>query len=242
MSSPAACRVEAIRVSVFTVPTDKPESDGTLQWHETTLVLVQASAGGKEGIGYTDADRAAGSLIHERLSKIVIGTDAMAPTAAYMSMWRGIRNLGRPGICSMAISAVDCALWDLKAHLLDLPLVSLLGPVRDAAPIYGSGGFCSYSDHELAAQLSRWVQQGIPAVKMKMGGEPMRDVDRVRAAREAIGADAELFVDANGAYTPRQAILQAEKFSQYGVCWFEEPVSSDDLDGLRLIRDRAPAG
>jgi L-alanine-DL-glutamate epimerase-like enolase superfamily enzyme len=137
---------------------------------------------------------------------------------------------------------VDTALWDLKARLLNLPLVTLLGAARQAVPIYGSGGFTSYSDPQLQQQLSGWVQQGIPSVKMKIGRDAQADIHRVRVAREAIGSQAELFVDANGAYTRKQALAQAEKFSEFGVTWFEEPVSSDDLPGLRLMRDRGPAG
>ncbi len=234
--------VQRLDVSTYTVATDFPESDGTLKWDKTTLVLVSAAAGGKAGLGYTYADAATASLIHEQLAQLVIGTDAMAPTGTYMRMWQHIRNLGRPGICSMAISAVDCALWDLKARLLDLPLVTLLGQVRTGAPIYGSGGFTSYSDRQLAAQLSGWVEQGIPRVKMKIGRDAKQDVRRVEIARDAIGPAAELFVDANGAYGRKQALAQAEIFSDSGVSWFEEPVSSDDLAGLRLMRDRAPAG
>jgi L-alanine-DL-glutamate epimerase-like enolase superfamily enzyme len=142
----------------------------------------------------------------------------------------------------MAISAVDCALWDLKARLLDVPLVTLLGQVRTGAPIYGSGGFTSYSDQQLSSQLSGWVDQGIRSVKIKIGRDTSRDVERVQVAREAIGADTELFVDANGAYSRKQALAQAERFARFDVCWFEEPVSSDDLEGLSLLRDRAPAG
>jgi L-alanine-DL-glutamate epimerase-like enolase superfamily enzyme len=130
----------------------------------------------------------------------------------------------------------------LKARLLGLPLVSLLGPVRDAAPVYGSGGFTSYSIERLRDQLGGWVAAGIPRVKMKIGRHPPDDVGRVRAARDAIGPEAEFFVDANGAYGRKQALAQAERFAELGVSWFEEPVSSDDLDGLRLLRDRGPAG
>ena len=234
--------VKTVQVSSYTVPTDEPESDGTLEWNRTKLVLVEIKAAGKCGLGYTYADTATASLIHETLAGIVIKGDAMSPPAIYASMWRSIRNLGRPGICSMAISAVDCALWDLKARLLNVPLVTLLGQVRSAAPIYGSGGFTSYSDRRLAAQLSEWAEQGIRSVKMKIGRDANRDVDRTKVAREAIGPDTGLFVDANGAYTRKQALAQAEKFARFNVCWFEEPVSSDDLPGLRLLRDRAPAG
>ena len=233
--------IDRLEVKTYTVPTDFPESDGTLEWDRTTLVLVLAGGGGQQGLGYTYANNATATLIHKTLSPILKGMDAMSPTAAYMAMWRCLRNLGRPGICSMAISAVDCALWDLKARWLNVPLVTLLGQVRDAAPVYGSGGFTSYSDRQLAKQLSGWVDQGIPRVKMKIGRDTKRDLDRVRIARHAIGANAELYVDANGAYSRKQAIAQAERFADFGVLWFEEPVSSDDLDGLRLIRDRAPA-
>jgi L-alanine-DL-glutamate epimerase-like enolase superfamily enzyme len=236
-----ATPIDGIHVSHYTIPTDFPESDGTLKWEKTTLVLVEASAGGRRGIGYTYADDATASLIHELLGKVVTGMDAMSPPAAYEAMWHRIRNLGRDGICSMAISAVDCALWDLKARLLALPLVTLLGQVREGAKIYGSGGFTSYSDKQLADQLSGWAEQGIASVKMKIGRDADSDVERVRVARDAIGPRVELFVDANGAYFRKQAIEQAELFSEYDVRWFEEPVSSDDLDGLRLVRDRAPA-
>ena len=240
-SSSHFARIDHVEVSCYTIPTDLPEADGTLEWNHTTMVVVQAAAGGKWGLGYTYADAATAALIHDKLAKLLIGMDATAPTAAYLSMWRHIRNLGRPGICSMAISAVDCALWDLKARLLGLPLVTLLGQLRPAAAVYGSGGFTSYSDQQLADQLSGWVAQGIPRVKMKIGRDAKRDVERVKVAKEAIGLSAELYVDANGAYSRKQAIAQAQIFAGFDVRWFEEPVSSDDLDGLRLVRNRAPA-
>ena len=233
--------VSRLEVKSFIIPTDFPESDGTLEWDRTTIVLVQVEGGGKQGLGYTYADTATAALIHDTLAPYIRGMDAMSPPAIYMAMWRRLRNLGRPGICSMAISAIDCALWDLKARLLGLPLVTLLGQVSEAAPIYGSGGFTSYSDRQLAKQLSGWVNQGIPRVKMKIGRDAQHDVERVRVARSAIGPQAELYVDANGAYSRKQALAQAERFAGLGVRWFEEPVSSDDLGGLRLIRDRAPA-
>jgi L-alanine-DL-glutamate epimerase-like enolase superfamily enzyme len=160
----------------------------------------------------------------------------------WSAMVHAIRNLGRPGISSMAIAAVDAALWDLKARILDLPLVTLLGAVRDAVPVYGSGGFTSYSLDHLKRQLAGWVEEGIPRVKMKIGTHPDQDLGRVRAAREAIGPEARLMVDANGAYHEKQALQQAYAFRDYGVVWFEEPVSSDDLDGLNLLRDQGPPG
>ena len=237
-------RIEKLDVTAYTIPTDFPEADGTLSWNSTTIVVVEATAGGVRSIGYSYADTATARLILDLLSSIVIGRDAMDVPASWDAMVHAIRNLGRPGIVSMAIAAVDAALWDLKARLLDISLVTLLGAVRESVPIYGSGGFTSYPIARLQEQLGGWVSAGIPRVKMKIGSHPGDDIDRVRAAREAIGpvSQAALFVDANGAYSRKQALAQAEAFAASDVTWFEEPVSSDDLEGLRLIRDRAPNG
>ena len=181
------CKVREISVSAYTVPTDFPESDGTLAWDKTTIVLVSASAGDKVGIGYTYANVATAQLINDTLLPLVRGKDAMSVPACWSEMRHAIRNLGRPGICSMAIAAVDSALWDLKAKLLNLPLVSLLGAAQPSVEVYGSGGFTSYSVEQLQKQLGGWVEQGIKAVKMKIGRDPEKDVSRVKAAREAIG-------------------------------------------------------
>jgi L-alanine-DL-glutamate epimerase-like enolase superfamily enzyme len=180
--------------------------------------------------------------VRDLLAPVVVARDAAAVSAAHDAMAHAVRNAGRPGVSSCAIAAVDAALWDLKARLLDVPLVTLLGAVRSEVPVYGSGGFTSYSDAELQDQLARWAGAGICSVKMKVGRNAARDRERVRLAREAVGPATQLFVDANGAYERKQALAQAERFAACGVTWFEEPVSSDDLEGLRLLRDRAPAG
>lgn len=233
--------IDKLEVSAYKVPTDRPESDGTLRWDSTTIVVVEASGGGTTGLGYTYADLATAQLIADKLERHVTGTDVIALRSTWETMAREIRNLGRPGVASMAISAVDIALWDLKARLLGLALVDLLGQVRDEVAIYGSGGFTSYSNRELCEQLASWVELGIPRVKMKVGRNPRDDPERVRQAREAIGDDVDLFVDANGAYRQKQALALADVFwGNWGVKWFEEPVSSDDHAGLRLLRDRVP--
>jgi L-alanine-DL-glutamate epimerase-like enolase superfamily enzyme len=234
--------IERLQVTAYRIPTDFPESDGTIEWQATTLVLVEAIAADQTGIAYTYADAATARLVNDTLAKLIIGRDAMDIPANWLVMVREIRNLGRPGISSMGIAAVDNALWDLKARILGLPLVTLLGAARDSVAVYGSGGFTSYDESRLCKQLSGWVEQGIPRVKMKVGREPDKDFGRVAAARQATGPKVELFVDANGAYTRKQALELAEKFRQLGVSWFEEPVSSDDLDGLHFLRDHVPAG
>jgi L-alanine-DL-glutamate epimerase-like enolase superfamily enzyme len=232
--------VEQVEVSHYRIPTDLPESDGTLEWDHTDLTLVTVRAGKHQGLGYTFAGSQTAAVIHGVLAEVVKGRDAMSPTSAYMAMWQKIRNLGRDGVCSMAISAVDCALWDLKARLLGVPLVTLLGAVRESANVYGSGGFTSYSDEQLAEQLGRWAADGINAVKMKIGRDPSRDPNRVSTARKAIGSATRLYVDANGAYTPRQALEQMVMLAAHDVRWFEEPVTSDNRAGLRFVREHAP--
>lgn len=235
-------KVERLEVSAYTVPTQTPEADGTLAWNETTLVLVRTSACGARGSGYSFADIATAHLIDAHLKRVVLGGNCLNIPELWTAMVHAIRNLGRPGICSMAISAVDNALWDLKGRLLQLSVADLLGRARSAIPAYGSGGFTSYSDTELKRQLAGWIEAGLRDVKMKIGTDPAADVARVRSAREAIGLQPGLFVDANGAYDRKQALAKAAAFAEHGVSWFEEPVSSDDLEGLRLIREHAPPG
>lgn len=246
MAAPAVARAQApitdVRATAYTIPTDAPESDGTIAWDSTTIVVAEARAAGRTGIGYSYTDASACALVRGVLADAVHGLDAMHIPAAWIAMTRAVRNIGRPGLASTAIAAVDNALWDLKGKLLDLPLASLLGAARPAIPAYGSGGFTSYTLSELAEQLGGWAAEGLRAVKMKVGREPARDVERVRAAREAIGPDVQLYVDANGAYRCSEAIAFAGRFAELGVSWFEEPVPADDLAGLRLVRHRAPGG
>jgi len=234
--------VEHLDVSVYMIPTEEPESDGTLTWDSTTVVVAEPHAEGASGLGFTYGPAACATLIEEKLRAVVVGRDPMDTSGAWEAMVRSIRNVGRPGVASMAIAAVDTALWDLKAKLLQQPLARLVGMFREEVPVYGSGGFTSYSDERLAEQIRGWVHdQRIPRVKIKIGeawgSRQERDLDRVALARKAAGDGAELFVDANGGYTRKQAVRVARALSAEGVTWFEEPVSSDDLEGLREIRD-----
>jgi L-alanine-DL-glutamate epimerase-like enolase superfamily enzyme len=238
-SNAAITRIDS---AAYRIPTETPESDGTLEWDSTTLVTVHLEAGGQRGFGYTYADAACVALIADKLAPLLLRRDAMAVTQRWQEMAVAVRNLGRAGIAAAAISAVDAALWDVKAKILGVPLVTLLGRARPAIALYGSGGFTSYDDQHLRGQLEQWVQSGMQRVKMKVGHDPDRDVERVRSARAAIGDAPELFVDANGAYQRKQALEFARRFRDSGVTWFEEPVSSDDLEGLRLLRDQGPPG
>jgi L-alanine-DL-glutamate epimerase-like enolase superfamily enzyme len=237
----AQAPITAIRAEAYTVPTDGPEADGTFAWDATTIVVIHIQAGGQEGIGYTYSDTTNAEFVNRSLSPLLREFDALDVPTAHRAMQIKVRNLGRSGLAATAISAVDVALWDLKAKLLGLPLARLLGMVRLTVPIYGSGGFTNYDDARLGAQLAGWVERdGCRWVKMKIGSDPGRDPARIAAARKAIG-QAALFVDANGALSRKAALRLADLCAGSGVTWFEEPVSSDDLAGLRLLRDRVPA-
>jgi L-alanine-DL-glutamate epimerase-like enolase superfamily enzyme len=233
--------VDDISAAVYVIPTDAPEADGTLTWNETTMVLVTARAGGELGIGWTYAAAAAAGVVADVLAGVVVGRGALDVAGAAEAMARAVRNIGREGIAATAISAVDIALWDLKARLLGLPVASLLGRARRDVPVYGSGGFTSYDTGRTREQLAGWVEKdGIPRVKIKIGeswgGNERRDLERVALAREVIGPQAELYVDANGGYTTGQAVRVASEMADYGVTWFEEPVSSQDTAGLAVVR------
>ncbi|MEU2232520.1 enolase C-terminal domain-like protein [Streptomyces vietnamensis] len=237
--------VESLRVHVFEFPTDAPEADGTFAWDRTTMVLVQARGGGASGLGYTYGDRATAGVITGLLHDVVVGLPVFDVPAANEAMSRAVRNAGRPGLIAGAVSAVDVALWDLKARLLELPLADLLGRARTDVPVYGSGGFTTYTDRRLAEQLDGWSGQGITRFKIKIGEgwgtRERRDLERAERARALLGDAAELYVDANGAYTRKQAVRIGRALDGVGVGWFEEPVSSDDLTGLARVRHTVTA-
>ncbi|GAA1359968.1 enolase C-terminal domain-like protein [Streptomyces beijiangensis] len=234
--------LEQLTVSAYTVPTDAPEADGTSTWDTTKVVVVEARSGTTYGIGWTYAPLSAGALAEEQLAPAVLGSDVLDIAALHEAMCCAVRPVGRAGIASCAISAVDLALWDLKARVLGLPLVRLLGAARTSVPVYGSGGFTTYHDSHLASQLNGWVHgQSIPRVKIKIGefrGRSVpRDLERVRLARDVVGRHAELYVDASGGYHRKQAVRVGRELAAQGVGWFEQPVDPDDLAGLRLVRD-----
>ncbi|WP_369372508.1 enolase C-terminal domain-like protein [Streptomyces sp. cg36] len=245
MNTTGAPALERLDVQVLQFPTDAPEADGTLAWDRTTMVLVQACGGGATGLGYTYGDPAAAQVVTGLLHDVVVGRSVFDVPAANEAMSRAVRNAGRPGLVSGAVSAVDIALWDLKARVLGLPLTDLLGRARADVPLYGSGGFTTYEHRRLAEQVEGWAGQGFTRFKIKIGERwgacERRDLERAEQARALIGDDAELYVDANGAYTRKQAVRVGRTLAGLGVSWFEEPVSSDDLTGLAHIRDTLTA-
>lgn len=233
--------ITGMDVSAYIIPTATPESDGTLEWEHTTLILTEIHGDGQTGIGYTYGDTAIAHVIHKMLRPLIEQQDPFQIPRIRENMIRAIRNEGACGIAMMAVSAVDSALWDLKAKILGLPLACLLGKAKESVRIYASGAFTSCSVNQLRIHMSDWLDKGFTRMKMKIGRDRDNDLDRVKAARESIGEHAELFVDANGAYDVGTALRLAAAFVDCGVTWLEEPVPADHPEKLAFIRDHSPA-
>ena len=239
-TSMSETKIASGRITALTIPTDRPESDGTAKWDSTTIVIVELTAGLVTGLGYTYGNVGAAQVAQELAEQEILQKDPFDIPSLHSALDRKVRNWGRPGMVSNAISAIDICLWDLKARMLGLPLVTLLGKVRDVIQGYGSGGFTSYNEKELIQQLTGWAEDGFRCVKMKVGRHPGQDVPRAAAVQKELNGRAQLYVDANGAYDRQQALHKSQQFGDLGVTWMEEPVTSDDRIGLRLVLERAP--
>ena len=237
--------IAELDTSVFAIDLPEPEADGTLGWDKTTVVTITTHAGDASGLGWTYGPSAIAAVIDELLAEVVTGQSTMNIGQTYLGMRRATRNAPTPGLVSLAISAVDVALWDLKAKLLNVPLTVLFGQMHDRIPLYGSGGFTTQTEKQLGDQLDGWLSQGLTAVKIKIaensGDNVDRDLRRIAFTRATIGPDVALMVDANGGYTTKQAARLAETFAHTNVTWFEEPVSSDHLADLALLRSLTTA-
>jgi len=203
------------------------------------LFVEVHSDAGPVGLGWTAGLRATRAVVMDTLRETLIGKDPFDTEGLWNEMFWRVRGFGRKGVAFQAISAVDIALWDLKAKALGLPLYKLLGACHDSVPVYGSGGWTNYTEAELVREQMSYVEQGYPAIKMKIGKEfgqrEREDLARLAAVRRAAGDEITLYVDANNGYTAKQAIRVARGLEEREVAWFEEPVLADDVDGLAQV-------
>ena len=194
---------------------------------------------GLEGLSPSGGGRAGQTLIEGTFKELLVGQDPLNIEKIWDDLFWCVRGVGRKGLAFCALSAVDVALWDLKAKHFNVPLYQLLGPYTDSVPVYGSGGWTNFNTEELVAEQTGYVERGFKAVKMKVGKDfgmsEREDIQRLAAVREAVGDDIEIYIDANNGYYAKQAIYMGKAFEEYRVGWFEEPVLADDIDGLAAI-------
>tara|TARA_B100000949_G_scaffold15701_1_gene12208 strand:- start:643 stop:1749 length:1107 start_codon:yes stop_codon:yes gene_type:complete len=225
---------EGKRIQDATIPTPKEGSGGRGQ----IFVHIKTDED-IEGLGMTYASPGVIDVIENSLKSELVGKDPLDIEQLWNDMYWKVRGYGRKGIAFCAISAIDIGLWDLKGKYVNLPLYKLLGAYTDSVPVYGSGGWTNFSEKELLEEMTRYVSDGIPRVKMKVGKDfgssEREDIERVAAVRKIVGDDVSIYIDANNGYYRKQAIYMAKEFEQFQVGWFEEPLIPDDIDGMAEI-------
>ena len=234
-------KVTDVTMETYRWPRAKPIRNGRYVCRTAGLNVVKVETDeGITGIGLAGGVQEAediGASILGHPKQVVVGADPFDTERIWDDMWQP-KLIGRRGITTRVISGIDIALWDLKGKAVDKPLYKLLGGFTDRVPVYIAGGYYEEGKglEELSDEMSSNVELGARAVKMKIGGATMNeDVERVRVARDAVGPDVKLMVDANCGYRHYEAIEIARKMEPYEVFWFEEPVNPDDYEGHRLV-------
>ena len=224
-------KITGITTKEFRWPRHKPITNGKHTYTHVTFAVVEIETDeGITGIGLGGGGEIERATI-ARLTPMLIGQDPINVERLWHKMWEP-KLIGRRGLTTRAISAIDIGLWDIRAKFANLPLYKLLGGFRDRVPTYIAGGYYEEGKglRELAREMEDNVRMGAKAVKMKVGAVPLaEDVARVRVAREAVGPDVKLMVDANCAYRYYEAIQFAKRIEAYDIFWFEEPVAPGRL-------------
>jgi len=207
-----------------------------------TVVRVTTDQG-LEGFGLTYHEvggEATRSLILNNIAPAIIGRDPLETEAIWTDLFHYLRGVGRKGLTFAALSAIDLALWDLKGKIVDLPVFRLLGGNQTRVPVYASGGWTSYDDDQLLAEMTDMIAQGYSHIKFKVGVEGAtnlrRDVERVRKVRDAVGPDIRLLLDANNCWDAATAVQFANRVRDCDIFLFEEPVLADDIPGLARFK------
>jgi D-arabinonate dehydratase len=230
-------KIVNISTESYSWPRLKPITNGKHTYTHSGLGLVKIETDeGITGVGMGSTGGVAGATI-ERLRPDLIGEDPIDVERLWHKMWIP-KLVGRRGLTTRAISAIDIGLWDLRAKVAGMPLYKMLGGFRDRMPTYIAGGYYVEGKGlvELAQEMAGYIDMGARAVKMKIGALSIReDVERVKVVRQAIGPEVKLLLDANCAYRAYQAIQFAKRVEEYDPFWFEEPVAPDDYDGLRKL-------
>jgi L-alanine-DL-glutamate epimerase-like enolase superfamily enzyme len=237
--------IREVRADHYVIPLSTPLSDsthGTIEGFELVTARVR-DADGAEGVGYTYTVGAGGAAVHALIARDLAprlaGREAERIEELWQAMWWALHYGGRGGFAALAISAVDIALWDLRARRQRAPLWRLLGGFDPRVPCYAGGIDLDFSLDALLKQTDENLARGFRAIKMKVGRPSLReDVERVRAMRTHLGADFPLMVDANMRWSVDDAIRAARALRELEPVWLEEPTSPDDVPGhARIVRE-----
>jgi L-alanine-DL-glutamate epimerase-like enolase superfamily enzyme len=230
-------KIKSVTLEEYRWPRPRPITNGKHTYTHVDFSMVRiATDEGVEGIGVGYGGPVARATI-ALLEPLLVGQDPVNVERLWDMMWVP-KLIGRRGLTTRAISAIDIGLWDIRGKLAAMPLHKLLGGFRDRVPTYVAGGYYEEGKglRELAAEMEEAVAGGARAVKMKVGAVPQaEDAERVRAVRDAVGPGVKVMVDANCAYRHHEAIQFARRIEPYDVTWFEEPVAPDDYDGHRKV-------
>ena len=237
-------QIKSIEALLFAVPLAEVLSDAKHGDH-THFELVTATVeleNGQRGTGYTYTGGKGGhailSMIHHDLAPALLGKDGSAVETLYDMMEWHIHYVGRGGIASFAISALDIALWDIRCKGLQKPLWQVAGGHDTSTKAYCGGIDLNFSLPKLLKSIEGYLEQGFNGVKIKIGQPELQtDIERIKAVRNLIGPDITFMVDANYSMSVEQAIEAARGFEQYDILWFEEPTIPDDYQGFAKIAD-----
>jgi len=237
--------IEQVLARTVRVPLERPVRTSDLVIDAREFVVVDLHADGLVGRGYGfTRDGLVAETVARNLAPLLVGEDARFPERHWERMWRATRYLGRRGLLMRALSAVDIALWDLKAQAAGQPLWALLGGYRERVPAYVAGGYYGPSTDpaDVEAEFRGYRDAGYQGAKINVGGLPLaQDLERVAAARRGLGPERGLAVDFNGALTSARAgVAWAEALAPFGIDFVEEPFLMDDLPALRAFRGRSP--
>ena len=232
-------KITDVEVQSYSWPRPKPISNGKYTYKTVVLNLIHVHTNeGLTGTGWgggTAATRpgAVNTALVDHFKQALIGEDPFCYRRLWENMWLP-KIVGRRGMTTHVISAIDIALWDLMGKAVGKSVHKLLGGFSDRVPAYIAGGYYEEGKglKELSQEMEENLRLGARAVKMKVGGVPInQDIERIKAVRDAIGPDIKLLVDANNAYAAYEAMELARKMEPYDIFWFEEPVAPDDYRG-----------
>ena len=234
--------IEEVRSDWLRIPLPQPIADASHVLRFIDLILVEVRTGEHVGSSYMLSFDYAPTLlkgiIDQELRQHLLGQPADAIRAIYERNLAATEYIGQEGVAMWGVAAIDVALWDLLARRCGIPAAVLFGVNTKAVPVYGSGGWLSYSDEQLADEIARYMHRGFAGVKIKIGGDEDRDVERVRAVRRAVGPKCKLMVDANQALTLENAIRLARRLEECRLDWFEEPFPKHDAESYIQLAKR----